>query len=218
LCEQALEGLSHCNDVEDEILFTKEDIALALAEAKHNPDRARALMLEVLERRKVIWGDEHPYTLFAELNFGRVEYGAGDYQAAEERLQRILPIGIRSVGKTHNGVVLAGMFLARSWVGQKRYAGAEQLFKKALVDHAEGGRQKGANDHVQRILALWFLVECYDEGGKFADAKETAEDLLDSLAKIGDAGYGLKHPLHPQVVDKLTEIEGKINRELRDDG
>jgi tetratricopeptide (TPR) repeat protein len=218
LCEQALEGLSHCNDVEDEILFTKEDIALALAGAKHNPERARALMVEVLERRKVIWGDEHPYTLFAELNFGRVEYGAGDYQAAEERLQRILPVGIRSVGKTHNGVVLAEMFLARSWVSQKRYAEAEELYKKVLVDHVEGGRQKGANDHVHRILALWFLVECYDEGGKFADAKETAEDLLDSLAKIGDAGYGLKHPLHPQVVDKLTEIEGKINREIRDNG
>lgn len=172
-------------------------------------------MVEVLERRKVIWGDEHPYTLFAELNFARVEYGAKDYRAAEDRLQRILPIGIRSVGKTQNGVVLAEMFLARSWVGQKRNAEAEELYKSVLVDRVEGGRQKCANDHVQRILALWFLVECYDEGGKFADAKEAAEDLLDSLAKIGDAGYGLKHPLHPQVVDKLAIIEGKIGGKIR---
>ena len=218
LCEQALEGLSHCSDVEDEILFTKEDIALALAADKRDPDRARTLMVGVLERRKSIWGDEHPYTLFAELNFARVEYGAGEYEAAEGRLQRILPIGIRSVGKTHNGVVLAEMFLARSWVGQKRYEEAEELYKKALLYHAEGGRQKGSDDHVQRILALWFLVECYDEAGKFASAKEIAEDLLDSLAKIGDAGYGLKHPLYPQVADKLKEISGKIAQDVRENG
>jgi tetratricopeptide (TPR) repeat protein len=214
LCEKALEGLNHCSDVEDEILFTKEDIALALVGAMRDLDRARALMVEVLERRKVIWGEEHPYTLFAELNFSRVEYGVGDYKAAEARLQRILPVGIRSVGKTHNGVVLAEMFLARSWVAQKRYDEAEKLYNKVLVAHVEGGRQKGTDDHVQRILALWFLVECYDESGKFTNAKETADDLLDSLAKIGDAGYGLKHPLHSQVVEKLAELEEKVNREL----
>jgi tetratricopeptide (TPR) repeat protein len=218
LCEKALEGLSRCNDVEDEILFTKEDIAVALSQAKRNFDRARALMEEVLERRKAIWGDEHPYTLFAELNFGRVEHGAGDYHAAEKRLRRIIPIGIRSVGKTHNGVVLAEMFLARSLVGLKRFVEAEELYQKVLVDHVEGGRQKGSNDHVQRILALWFLVECYDESGKFADAKEVAEELLDSLAKIGDAGYGLKHPLHTQVVNKLEEIKGKIDQGMKDKG
>lgn len=52
LCEQVLEGLSHCNDVEDETLFTKEDIASALAGAKHNPDRARALMGEVSGKKE----------------------------------------------------------------------------------------------------------------------------------------------------------------------
>lgn len=97
-------------------------------------------------------------------------------------------IGIRSIGKTHDGMVLTEMFLVRSWVGHKRYAEAEELYKKVLVDHVEGKRQKGANDHVQRILALWFLVGCYDEDGIFADAKKIAEDLVDSLAKIGDAG------------------------------
>jgi tetratricopeptide (TPR) repeat protein len=213
LCEEALEGLSHCNDVEDEILFTKEDIALALTGAMRDLDRARALMEEVLERRKVVWGNEHAYTLFAELNYSRVEYGIGDYKAAEDRLQRIIPIGIRSVGKTHNGVILGEMFLARSWVAQKRYQEAEKLYRKVLEAHIEGGRRKGTDDHVQRILALWFLVECYDEGGKFTDAKETTEDLLDSLAQIGDAGYGLKHPLHPQVVAKLGELEAKVSRE-----
>lgn len=213
-----MEGLSACNDVEDEILFTKEDIALALAADNREPDRARALMDEVLERRKVIWGEEGVYTLFAELNYGRVEHGLGDYQAAEARLQRILPIGTRSVGRTHNGVVLAEMFLARSWVGLKRYAEAEELYKRVLIEHAEGGRHKGSDDHVQRILAEWFLVECFDESGKLAQAHDAAEDLLDSLAKIGDAGYGLKHPLHRQVIKKLAEIKRKMSGETKIDG
>lgn len=211
LCELALEGLSEYDDVEDEILFTKEDIALALAAENRQPDRARALMDEVLEKRKVIWGEEGLYTLFAELNYGRVEHGLGDYQAAEARLQRILPIGIRSVGRTHNGVILAEMFLARSWVGLKRYAEAEELYKKVLIEHAEGGRHKGSNDHVQRILAEWFLVECLDESGRLAEALDAAGNLLDSLAKIGDAGYGLRHPLHGQVINKLAEIRAKMS-------
>jgi tetratricopeptide (TPR) repeat protein len=218
LCELALEGLSACNDVEDEILFTKEDIALALAADRREPDRARALMEEVLERRKNIWGEEGIYTLFAELNYGRVEHGLGDYRAAEARLQRILPVGVRSIGRTHNGVVLAEMFLARSWVGLKRYAEAEDLYKRVLIEHAEGGRHRGSDDHVQRILAEWFLVECFDESGKLAEAHEAAENLLDSLAKIGDAGYGLKHPLHGQVVKKLAEIRMRMSGETRDDG
>jgi hypothetical protein len=45
-----------------------------------------------------------------------------------------------------------------------------------------------------------------------------AEELLDSLAKIGDAGYGLKHPLHTQVVNKLEEIKGKIDQGMKDKG
>jgi tetratricopeptide (TPR) repeat protein len=218
LCEQALEGLSRCNDVENEILFTKADIAVAISQAKRNFDRARALMEEVLERRKAIWGDEHPYTVFAELNFGRVEHDAGDYHAAEARLRRILLIGIRSVDKTHSSVVLAERFLAQSLVGLKRFVEAEELYKKILLDHVEGGRQKCSFSHVQRILALWFLAECYDESGRFADAKEVAEELLDSLAKIGEADYGLKHPLHTQVVNKLEEIKGKIDQEMMDKG
>lgn len=215
LCELALEGLSACDDVEDEILFTKEDIALALAAEKREPDRARALMEEVLERRKIIWGAEGIYTLFAELNYGRVEHGLGDYHAAEARLQRVLPIGTRSVGRTHNGVVLAEMFLARSWVGLKRYAEAEELYKRVLIEHAEGGRHRGSNDHVQRILAEWFLVECFDQSGKLAEAHDAARTVLESLAEIGDAGYGLKHPLHGQVVEKLTEIRTKMRGERR---
>jgi len=213
LCELALEGLSACSDVEDEILFTKEDIALALAAENREPDRARALIEEVLQRRKVIWGEAGNYTLFAELNFGRVELGLGDYQAAEARLSRIIPIGVRSVGRTHNGVILAQMFLARSWVGMKRYAEAEELYRQVLIGHAEGGRHRGSNDHVQRILAEWFLVECLCESGKLVEAQNAAESLLESLAEIGDDGYGLKHPLHGQVVKKLANIKSRINGE-----
>ncbi|KAF2417663.1 hypothetical protein EJ08DRAFT_599894 [Tothia fuscella] len=218
LCQLALDGLSACNDVEDEILFTKEDLALALAAEKREADRAIALMDEVLERRKIIWGEEGAYTLFAELNYGRVEHSLGRYLAAEARLQRLLPIGIRSVGKTHNAVILGEMFLARSWVGLRRYAEAEELYKRVLLDHAEGGRQKGSDDHVQRILAEWFLVECYYESGKFDEAHDAAENLLDSLAKIGDAGYGLKHPLHGQVVKKLVEIERRMRGDMQLEG
>ena len=213
-----MEGLSLHSDVEDEILFTKEDIALALAADNREPDRARALMEEVLERRKTIWGKEGLYTLFAELNYGRVEHGLGDYQAAEARLQRILPIGIRSVGRAHNGVILGEMFLARSWVGLKRYAEAEELYKRVLVEHAEGGRHKGSDDHVQRILAEWFLVECFEESEKITEAHDAAENLLDSLAKIGNAGYGLKHPLHGQVLKKLAEFRRRMDGEIRVDG
>ena len=189
-----MEGLSLHSDVEDEILFTKEDIALALAADNREPDRARALMEEVLERRKTIWGKEGLYTLFAELNYGRVEHGLGAYQAAEARLQRILPIGIRSVGRAHNGV------------------------KRVLVEHAEGGRCKGSDDHVQRILAEWFLVKCFDQSGRITEAHDAVENLLDSLAEVGDAGYGLKHPLHEQVLKKLAEFRRMIGGEIRIDG
>ena len=218
LCELALRGLLLCNDVEDEILFTKEDIALALAAENREPDRARALMDEVLARRKIIWGDEGIYTLFAELNYGRVEHGLGDYQAAESRLQRILPVGIRSVGRTNNGVILAEMFLARSWVGLGQFEKAEELYKKVLIEHGEGGRHRGSDDHVQRILAEWFLVECFDKSGKLADACDAAQTLLESLAEIGDAGYGLRHPLHGQVVQKLAEIRARMPGEGQPNG
>lgn len=169
-------------------------------------------------RVKVIWGEERIFAPFAELNYGRVEHSLGNYQATEARLQRILPIGFRNVGRTHNGVVLAEMFLARSWVGLKRYAEVEELDKKVLIEHAEGRRHRGSGDHVQRVLAEWFLVECLDESGKLAEALDAAENLVDSLTKIGDAGYGLKHPLHAQVVKKLTEIRRRKDGEIRIEG
>lgn len=103
-------------------------------------------------------------------------------------------------------------------MGLKRYAEAEDLYKSVLVKHAEGGRHRGSDDHVQRILAEWFLVECFDESGKLPEAHDAAENLLDSLAKIGDAGYGLKHPLHGQVVNKLAEIGGRMSGGIRVDG
>ena len=95
----------------------------------------------------------------------------------------------------------------------KRYAEAEELYRQVLIGHAEGGRHRGSNDHVQRILAEWFLVECLCESGKLVEAQNAAESLLESLAEIGDDGYGLKHPLHGQVVKKLANIKSRINGE-----
>lgn len=87
-----------------------------------------------------------------------------------------------------------------------------------MDDYDEVGRHKGPKDHIQRILTLWSLVACYDEWSKFAEAKEVAEDLLDSVEKIGDDKYGLNHPLYAQVVDKLSELQRKLGRGTENNG
>ena len=103
-------------------------------------------------------------------------------------------------------------------MGLKRYTEAEESYERVLVEHAEGGRQTGSDDHIQRIPTQWFLVECYDKSWEFEEALAGTEDLLDSLAKMGDAGYGLKHPFHGQVASKLAELRSKLRREIRDNG
>ncbi|CAM2069891.1 Non-specific serine/threonine protein kinase [Sulfidibacter corallicola] len=96
-------------------------------------EEAVALIEEVIEAKKKIYGEDHPYTLQSIGNAGLIAESAFD-MAKAERLQRevLTKMGAR-FGKEHYLYALALSDLARVITSRGAYEDAEELFREAMA-------------------------------------------------------------------------------------
>ena len=130
---EAYEGLKRVLGVSHlQTLIAMEDLAMSYMDCgEEYLEPAHNMMTEVLHQRKTRLGNEQPFTLLAVCNLARVKSALGRHVEAEQLFLNALPIAERSLGenfgtlarKTHFAVVL---------VRQKRYAEAEEIFKKVV--------------------------------------------------------------------------------------
>lgn len=164
---------------------------------------AQDLMSHVVEQRTKKLGKEQPYTLLAICNFARIRSALGHMDEAENLMRAALPIAERNHGENHFGTLAGKVHLARVVVRQKRYEEAEQIFLDVIQrQRYEASARNG--EHPDRIMAVWYLLLCYQEHGKIEDAMTLCREASEGLSSVGGQG----HPFAKILLDKENELRG----------
>ncbi|KAF8851073.1 TPR-like protein [Acephala macrosclerotiorum] len=207
--EEALEGLERIlGPTHLQTLIAMEDLAVSYLDCgEQYLDRAHELVSSVLSQRESRLGKEQPFTLLAICNLARVKSAMGQNIEAEALFRAAIPIAERTIGINHFGTLAGKVRFAQVLVKQERYDEAEEVFLKVVEKqrYASAARQDG--DHPDRILALWYLVLCYELHGKLDDALARVDELDLVVATIGGEGLGKLHPFQKRLDAKREELE-----------
>ena len=202
---EAVEGLTRARGLtDDDTLSAIESLAMTNLEIGGDSlQDARDAMEKVVEQRCKDLGKENGYTLWSKLCLARIKSGLGLNEEAEIDMRAGIEIAAGNYGDDHFGVLLARTHLARVLVRQKRYPEAEEILLDImdLGKYKAGAREEG--DHPDRLMAIWYTVECYQLQGKVEGAIQLCTEIVDSLQKMPKGG---QHPLAMQAKEKRSEL------------
>ena len=224
LHERAVEGFSKCENIgptHEKTLFAKECQAISYIDilgsfvrpTDERPHPAYKLMIEVLEGRRRKLGREQPWTLLAEFDLARVKHALGEVDEAEQMLRETLIVGSRVLGDNHFGIRMGRTHLAQMVSRQQRYEEAEQMFLKLI--HPSKDQLATVTDdgeHPDRILAMWYLVKCYEGTGRYADALSVCRGIKKLLAELGGQGLGPMHPFEKKLDLRIESLGIAVER------
>jgi hypothetical protein len=114
---------------------------------------------------------------------------------------------VRNLGDNHLGVLLARTWLARILFRQKKYEEAEEILITVIPRHKYEASRRGDGDHVEhldRIQALWFLMDCYQSQGKIEEAIRIGDELWEGVHTLGGERLGAQHAIS-KILDKKRE-------------
>lgn len=171
-----------------------------------NLELAHDFAKELLEEREKKIGREHPWTLMAKLVMARVKIAQKKSEEAEAIIRADLPVAERNLGDNHLGVLIGRTFLAVALLRQKKYDESEEILKAVIQRHRYEGSRREDGEHLDRIQALWFLIECYQIQGKIEEAIQTADELWEAVHTIGGEGLGAQHVFAVTLARKREEL------------
>jgi hypothetical protein len=122
-------------------------------------------------------------------------------------IRAALPIAERNLGENHFGTLAGRAHLAQVLVRQGRYHEAEEIFIHVTQPQNYESASGDDGEHPDRILALWFLLNCYQLQGKIEDSICTCDGLVKSVNAIGGRGLGKGHAFAKQLAAKRDELE-----------
>lgn len=202
---EAVEGLTRARGpTDDDTLSAKESLAMTNLEIGGDSlQDARDAMDKVVEQRCKELGKEHGLTLWSKLCLARIKSGLGLHKEAEVDMRAGLEIAAANFGDDHYGVLLGRTHLARVLVRQKLYPEAEEILLEImeLRRYKAGAREEG--DHPDRLMAMWYTVDCYQLQGKVEGAIQLCTEILGSLQQMLG---GELHPLAMQAKERLSEL------------
>ncbi|KAL8712639.1 MAG: hypothetical protein Q9220_003170 [cf. Caloplaca sp. 1 TL-2023] len=121
-------------------------------------------------------------------------------------MRATLPIAKRNLGEDHFGTLMGMTHLAQVLVRQRRYPEAERMLTEVTEQSRYASAARDDGEHPDRILALWYLVLCYEAHGKIVEAIAVCLELARAVATIGGEGLGLLHPFAKRLESKVEEL------------
>ena len=164
----------------------------------------------VLDQRRKILGKEQPYTLLAIFFLAQLKSALGQHREAERMIREGLPIAERNVGEEHTVILAAKAHYAHLFIRMGRFEEAEEILRRLIRKEYYRAMSDEDGDHPDRIGALWFLTECLEKQARFRDALATAQEVVDSLQRIGGQGRGSEHKFAVRAQRKVVELRGRV--------
>lgn len=190
-----------------ETLIAMENLSITYIDlGGHYLQIAHDQMEVVLKTRREKLGKEAPWTLLAICNLARVKSALGDMTEAEQMMGAAILIAERDLGKDHFGTLAGKVHHAQVLVRLGRYDEAEDIFTKVIERQRYQSAARDDGEHPDRILAMNYLMRCYQEHGKIEKSIEICEELSNVVQAIGGQGLGKQHIFAKRLSEKHAEL------------
>ncbi|KAF8860797.1 hypothetical protein BDZ45DRAFT_740937 [Acephala macrosclerotiorum] len=199
------------------LLSTKQNMAMAQLDCwltlTHQSDTtllnaAYQNVLEVLQQRRQLLGEEHPWTLWAVCSYCKVIIELGKLEEAKLLLDKGIPAAERGLGKEHPGVLMGRGELSK--VYSRQGALAEGKTRQDLYEQAERVatetiaqlRKASGEEHPDTVFATWKLSKLYARQQKWSEAVEACVEAL----RKGDVKLKMTYPLCAKIENDLQDL------------
>jgi len=216
LLEPAVEELQREKNGDPQTLNAMQDLAetyAILGERGPLLDRAKEMMLQVLDAREKMGGNEHPLTLLARKNLAEVNFAMGEYKAGEDLLEPTVKLAEKTLGSDHYAIPMGKVLLARLVMAQGRHGEALALLHETRGNmEAIAARQGSTPDRMNpdNVVVLSRIVECLEQQGKHEDALAAAQKLWKAIGNVGQKDKAYDHPAAGRLWRKIRGLEDKL--------
>lgn len=176
----------------------------------------------IVQRRRIILGKGHPYTLYGTATKARAQamraHEHGDTQMLDEAgtlLADTIAAATQddSIGESHLGVLAGQKWYGEILVMQGRLPEAEACLRQSS---RRGHYEKSSGvdgEHPDRIFAVWELIKCLERFGereKLEEALGLCRELEANIPLVGGHGLGVKHKFNGLLKDKIEMLKSKL--------
>ncbi|KAH6662555.1 hypothetical protein B0J14DRAFT_662619 [Halenospora varia] len=210
---EAVEGLEVTLGLEHSTtLRAKENLAVVAIHIQREDLKASATVMDlVLERRRVMMGQENPSTLISMLNKAKIKCALNELDEAEELITSMLPVVERNLGSDHHIFLMGRYSLAKVLSKKKQWQEAEHILLY-LHHHFRSTRPPWLIRHPDRLLIMKELFKCYKIQGKKEACLDLYNEVLVFCKRINKEG----HPIAKEIAierEKLVEEEVQMTHD-----
>ncbi|KAH8724736.1 kinesin light chain [Phaeosphaeriaceae sp. PMI808] len=174
-------ALSHSladNDDEEKI-----DLTWKYAETLYSDGRykeAEELFVQVMQMRKRVLGDKHPYTLASMSNLALTHKDQGRWKEAEELEVQVMQMMKGVLGDEHPDTLTSMSNLASTYLNQGRWKEAEELQIQVMQI------MKGVlgDEHPYTLTSMSNLALTYDSQGRWEEAEELEVQAMQTKKRV----------------------------------
>jgi tetratricopeptide (TPR) repeat protein len=167
----------------------KLDLASKCALALYSDGRwkeAEELLMQVVQTRKKVLGDEHPDTLTRMDNLASTYRSQGRWKEAEELEVQVWQIRKRVLGDEHPDTLTSMANLASTYKSQGRWREAEELF----VQVVQTWKRVFGNEYPDTLTTMANLASTYRSQGRWKEAEELFVQVVQTRKRV----LGDEHP------------------------
>ncbi|KAK9384145.1 hypothetical protein V1515DRAFT_576687 [Lipomyces mesembrius] len=128
---------------------------------------AETLLVQVMEFRKTVLGEEHPDTLTSMNNLADLFHSQGKYEAAEPLYKETLRLSKKVLGEEHPDTLTSMNNLAGLFHSQGKYEAAELLYKETL----RLSKKVLGEEHPNTLTSMNNLAGLFHSQGKYEAAE-----------------------------------------------
>jgi tetratricopeptide (TPR) repeat protein len=173
--------LSHSlTDDDDE---DRLDLAGKCASALSSDGRykeAEELQVQVVQRKKRVLGDEHPFTLTSMANLALTFRNQGRWKEAEELQVQVMQTTKRALGDERLDTLTCMANLALTFTNQGRWKEAEEL----QVQVMQSTKKVLSDEHPSTLISIANLAATYRNQGRWKKAEELQVQVMQTMKRV----------------------------------
>jgi tetratricopeptide (TPR) repeat protein/DNA replication protein DnaC len=141
---------------------------------------AEELVVQVIEARNGVLGDEHPDTLTSMANLASTFYNQGRWAEAEQLFMQVIETRNRLLGDEHPSTLANIGSLAITYRDQGRWTEAEQLFMQVM----ETKKRLLGDEHLDTLTSMSKLASTYRKQRRWKEADQLEVQVMETRKRL----------------------------------
>jgi hypothetical protein len=178
-----LHSLTDDND-EERLDLTRKCASALYSDGRYREEEE--LVVQVMQTRKRVLGDEHPSTLISMDNLALTYKSQGRWKEAEELQVQEMQIMKRVLGDEHPSTLISMANLALTYESQGRWKEAEELGVQVM----QITKRVLGDEHPSTLISMSNLASTYKSQGRWKEAEELQVQVMQIMKRV----LGDEHP------------------------